>query len=517
MSLRDRLGDPRTLFWIACGAFLCFYGPILDRLPHNLDEGVNLFDARFIAQGQRPYVDFFYHQLPVHLYALAGIATLAPESLYMHRLPSLISVAATGGVLYLIAARLASPAVAVLAAALYYAMPLQPLALLVLPNSPMLFFSTLAVWLILLHDGRRAVWLGAVSLLFAILWKPLAFATAIMIGILVLLDRTQRWKLVPMTVVLAVGGLASLAALHVLTQGAFTELLALQYHRYSRKTGFEIMQQYSTVQVLLRRMGVTSFLGWNIKSHFIAFDQHKALFLFTGAAGAWLVWRGRSELRPGSGRLLALWIAVPLFFSLFVWEPAWDHYHLQYLPALSILTAVVFRTLMDAEGGMRRVTRIVAGIGLVWTLVIGPLLTVGMLQDYARLRRMRADYPVLLSFDPFLNFVSGTEPACGVTDPLAQFSKPFFQDSPRFSRFVRSTDQLIACLEQAPQIRVLISTLQGASLWFIDERFYEWLRRQVPPRALYLGEPSRMALHTLFDEVEHPPPPRPPDAPQVPR
>lgn len=513
MSLRDRLGDPRTLFWIACGTFLLFYGPVLDRLPHNLDEGVNLFDARFIAHGQRPYVDFFYHQLPFHLYGYAGIASVWPESLYMHRLPSLLAVAATGGIVYLIAARLASPAFAVLAAALYYAMPLQPLALLVLPNSPMLLLSTIAVWLILLHERRNMVWLGAVSLLAAILWKPLALATAIMIGILLLLDRTQRWKLVPICVVLGIGGLASLAALHVLSQGAFTELLALQYHRYSRKTGFTIMQQYSTVQVLLRRMDVASFLDWNIQSHLIAFDQHEALFLFTGVAGGWLVWKGRSELRPGSGRLLALWIAVPLFFSLFVWEPAWDHYHLQYLPALSILTAVVFRRLLANDGRWRRLMRGLAGVGLVWTLVIGPLLTVGMLQDYGKLRRLRTDHPVLLSFDPFLNFVSGTQPACGVTDPLAQFSKPFFQDSPRFSRFTRSSDQVIACLEASPDVRVLISTIQGASLWFIDEPLYDWLKRQRPPRALYLDERSRLALHSLFDEVEHPPAPA--DLPRV--
>jgi hypothetical protein len=368
----------------------------------------------------------------------------------------------------------------------------------------MLLFSTTAVLLILLHDSRRAVWAGAVSLLLAVLWKPLALATIVMIGILLLIDRAQRWKLVPVGVVLALGGVASLAALHVLTGGAFTELLALQFHRYFHKTGFEIMQHYSTVHTLLRRMNVDSFLGWNIKSHFIAFDQHRALYIITGLYGGWLVWKGRTELRPGSGRLLALWIVVPLFFSLFVWEPAWDHYHLQYLPALSILTAVVIRRLLATEGPLRPVMRLVAILGLAWALVIGPLLVVGMLQDYGRLRRLRADYPVLLSYDPFLNFVSGTEPACGLTDPLAQFSRPFFQNSERFTRFVRSTDQIIACLEQQPDVRVLISTLQGASLWFIDERFYDWLEKQSPPRALYLDERSRLALHELFAEVEHP-------------
>jgi hypothetical protein len=484
------------LFWISCGAFLLFYGAVLDRLPHNLDEGVNLWDARFIAHGQRPYVDFFYHQLPFHLYALAAVATVAPESLYLHRLPSLLSVAATGGVLYLIAARLASPAVAVLAAALYYAMPLQVVALLVMPNSPMLLFSTVAVWLILFHDRPAAVVAGALSLLVAVLWKPLALSTVVVVGVLLLVDRAQRWKLVPVGLVLAAGGAASLAALHALTQGAFTELLALQYHRYSRKTGFTIMQQYSTVQALLERMHVRSFFAWNVQSHFKAFAEHKALFLLTGVAGGWLVWQGRAELRAGSGRLLALWVVVPLLFSLFVWEPAWDHYHVQYLPALSILTAVLLRYLLTQE----LVVRLVARAGLVWALVVGPLLVLGTLQDYGRLRGLRDVSPVLLSFDPFLNFVSGSEPACGVTDPLAQFSRPFFQESRRFMRFTRSTEQVIACLEQAPGTRVLVSATPPTSLWFVDERLYAWLRRQTPPRALYVDERSRLALHELFAE-----------------
>src|SRR5262245_40949609 len=177
MSLRSRLEEPRTWFAISCGAFLAFYGIVLHRLPHNLDEGVNLFDARFIAMGQRPYDDFFYHQLPLHLYVLSFVSSVAPDSLYLHRLPALLAVAATGGVLYVLTARLTSSAVAALAAAVYYAMPLQHLALLVLPNSPMLFFSTSAILLMLLDDRPARVTLGAVCFLLAVLWKPLALAT----------------------------------------------------------------------------------------------------------------------------------------------------------------------------------------------------------------------------------------------------------------------------------------------------------------------------------------------------
>jgi hypothetical protein len=245
-------------------------------------------------------------------------------------------------------------------------------------------------------------------------------------------------------------------------------------------------------------MHVDSFFSWNVQSHFLAFEGHGALFLITGVAGGWLVWKGRAELRPGSGRLLALWIVVPFLFSLFVWEPAWDHYHLQYLPALSILTAVLCQHLL---AGGRPLMRLVAKAGLVWTLAIGPLLTIGMLQDYGRVRRLRDDFQVLLSYDPLLLFVAGIEPACGVTDPLAQFSRPFFQESPRFMRFVVSSDQVIACLEQAPGTRVLISNMQPTTLWFVDERLYAWLQRQTPPRALYLDERSRLALHATFAET----------------
>jgi 4-amino-4-deoxy-L-arabinose transferase-like glycosyltransferase len=495
MSLRSRLEEPRTWLAISCGAFLVFYGVILHRLPHNLDEGVNLFDARFIAMGQRPYADFFYHQLPLHLYVLSLVSSVAPDSLYLHRLPALLAVAATGGVLYLLTARLASSAVAALAAAVYYAMPLQHLALLVLPNSPMLLFSTSAILLILLDERPARVTLGAVCLLLAVLWKPLALATVVIIGLLLLLDRAQRWKLVPMILVLATGAVASLVALHVLSRGGFTELLALQLHRYSRKTGFEIMQHYTTVAPLMKRLGVRSFLGWNVQSHFLAFQGHSAIVLLTAAAGGWLLWKGRVDARPGTGRLLVLWLVVPLLFSLFVWEPAWDHYHLQYLPALAILTALFFHHVLKAR---RRRGRVAARIGLGWTLLVGPLLTLGTLQDYGQLGWLRVQSPVLLSFDPFLNFVSGAEPACGVTDPLAQFSRPFFQNNARFLPFVRSSDQIIDCLERSPDVHVLVATMQGASLWFIDEKLYRWLTGPGHRRLIYLHEIDRQRLHASF-------------------
>jgi hypothetical protein len=125
-------------------------------------------------------------------------------------------------------------------------------------------------------------------------------------------------------------------------------------------------------------------------------------------------------------------------------------------------------------------------------------MTVGMLQDYGRLRWLREQSPVLLSFDPFLNWVAGTEPACGVTDPLAQFSRPFFQNSARFLPFVRSTDQIIDCLERSPDVHVLVATLQGASLWFIDEQFYGWLRGPGHGRVIYLQEIDRLRLHASF-------------------
>jgi 4-amino-4-deoxy-L-arabinose transferase-like glycosyltransferase len=250
--------------------------------------------------GQRPYADFFYHQLPLHLYVLSLASSVAPHSLYLHRLPALLAVAGTGGVLYLLTARLTSPAVAALTAAVYYAMPLQNLALLVLPNSPMLFFCTCAMLLMLFDDRAGRVTLGAVCLLVAVLWKPLALATVVIIGLLLLRDRSQRWKLVPMTLVLAIGAVASLVVLHVLSRGGFDELLALQLHRYTHKTGFEIMQHYTTVAALLKRIGVRSFLDWNIQSHFRAFEGHRAIVLLTARGGRVAPVEGQSGCPAGN-------------------------------------------------------------------------------------------------------------------------------------------------------------------------------------------------------------------------
>ena len=37
--------------------------------------------------------------------------------------------------------------------------------------------------------------------------------------------------------------------------------------------------------------------------------------------------------------LLTLWWLFPLALSIFVWEPVWDHYFVQYLPPLAVLAS----------------------------------------------------------------------------------------------------------------------------------------------------------------------------------
>lgn len=499
----SRLSDPRVIFWLACGLFIVFYGAVLDRLPHNLDEGVNLFNARFIAMGKRPYVDFFYHQLPLHLFGLSFISSIASESVFLHRLPSLFAVAATGGFLYLLAARLASPSVAALSAALYYSVPLQHLALLVLPNAPMMFFSTCSIYLILFRDRATPLILGAGCLLLAVLLKPLALATAVVIVVLLILDPTQRWKLTPLTLVLTVGGLLSFLGLHLLSQGAFTDLLELQLDRYTRKTGFQMMQRFTTVPLLLDQLGVRSFLAWNLDSHFRAFSGNNVPILASAVGGAWLVWRGVTRLPPRGGALLALWLIVPFLFSLFVWEPAWEHYHLQYLPPLAILAALFLRHLLTGST-KKRAVRLLVPVWLAWALAAGPLTAIGTLRDYGSLTRLAGEAPALLTFDPFLNVVTRTEAACGVTDPLAQFSPAFFRDRVRFFPFVRSSEQIIDCLEQSPEVKILISTLQPASLWFFDEKLYRYVQRQERSRVIYLREGDEAAFRRLFGRPRKP-------------
>ncbi len=501
MRALDRwLGSP-VAFWALFGAFVAFYGAALTSLPYTIDEGVSILYSRWIAEGWVPYRDFFYHQFPTQLYFFSWISRIAPDSLFLYRFPSLLSVAGTGWVVHRVALRLVPPPAATFAAFLYYAAPIQYHGMLAIPNGPALFFSSLAVYGVLFHDDRKSVLLGSASLVLAVLVKPLALATILVIGLSLLFDRAQRRKLLPFAAVVGAGGLASFAFLHWLSDGYFTGLLTLLMHPDFSRAIFEAWSSFSLARDVFEQEQIRSFLAWNLHMHRGSLsDPATFAVAAAGAAGAVLV-AARPSLLPRERKLLlALWFSVPFLFALFVWKPSFSSYHRQYLPAISILGGLFLWTWWSA--GVRRRRAVFAG-SLLTAVLCAATVLVGLL-DYGPLRALDLRGERVFTMDPFVNFLTGSEPACGLTDPMARV--PMSHASPELLERIHersvleivTPEMMIACLEAEPDTRILISTLRIFPLFFLSDALYAYIERQDESRMIWATENDRAALELLF-------------------
>jgi len=80
--------------------FIAIALPVLATLPQDFDEGWFMLDARSIARGERPFVDFPHHELPLHLYLLAAVGKAFGPTIFGYRMLSLLSLAASGVALF---------------------------------------------------------------------------------------------------------------------------------------------------------------------------------------------------------------------------------------------------------------------------------------------------------------------------------------------------------------------------------------------------------------------------------
>jgi 4-amino-4-deoxy-L-arabinose transferase-like glycosyltransferase len=443
------------------------------RLFYNYDEGVYIQQARLVMQGEQPYVDFFHHQTPLYVYTLAAFAAPAADSLLAHRLLSILATATTGFFVYRIAARLLPAHFALVALALFFTAPLQYHGLLALPNALMLTFSTAAVYLVGFCQQRSAVTWGAVLLVVSVLYKPLSIATGVALVLALLLSARERWKLRRFAASGLVAGLAAWGLLHAVSGGLFTELIGLQIFRYADKSGFEIMSSYDAFHLMrLEPSGITSALGFNLDEHrrtLLRFRSTSttAWLVTLAAAGQILVWWRAGPTWRGRRMLVTLWWLVPMAFTIFVWEPSWDHYLIQYLPPLVVLATWLLYASWSVLRG-RRAARITVVGAVAAFVVFGPLKMSQLFFDYARMPYAPGE--TWLTFDPFLNFISRTEPACGLIDPFNVYGERSLTaggDSGAFSKFRLEREDLLRCLAEQPKVKVGIG-YWGA--WFVDER-----------------------------------------------
>ena len=467
---------------------------MLPSLEYGFDEGVYIQQARLVLAGQLPYRDFFYHQPPLYPFTLAASAGLAPDSLFLYRLPSLLAVALCGLLVHRIALQLMSGTGAVLAALLFYTAPLQYFDLLAMPNALMLVSATAALYLVWFTERRSAVALGALLFAVSMLYKPISIATALAAGVALAWHRERRRSLAWATAVGAVGLGLAWALLDRLSEGAFTDLLALQGLRHAEGSGFELVKQFPDIGGTIEQLGIGSAIEWNFRQHariFLSISGPNPLFPLTAlaTAGQILLLSPFGRRWQGQRVMLTLWWTVPLLFSIFVWEPTWQFYFVQYLPPFAILASLFLCWLWQVPSG-RKIARVAVVAAVLCVSVSGVWHVVVRRNDYALVPRPQTAGESWLLFDPFLNFISGTQPGCGLIDPFNVYgerSLTAIGSAATRSRFHVDRDALIACIASDPEIRIGLGYWAS---WFVDEPLRKLLdglpaERFVPMRLHY--------------------------------
>jgi len=474
----------------------------ISRFVYNLDEGVNVALATRLLHGEIPLQDFFYHQPPLYLYVLREWLRWGQDPIFAARLGSIAATAATGMLIYLTARRFTGRYGSVLALCVFYLCPLQFFNLAAMPNAWMLLSAVLGAFLVLFDGRTLAVVAGAVALVVAMALKPLALSTSLAVGALIL--TVPEWRDRRRVFVLAAAGASALAwlGLELLTHGRFSDLMALQWQARSDTFWQRLIDSYPILLEVAEQRGATGLLSWNLSEHSRAFLVGSV----AGTSGPLLVGAalGAVALFKRARRVmvvLLVWLAFELFFNVLVWGPVWEHYFVLYIPALALLCAGMGEEIERRLPGPP-VGRVAAAIGVA--VVLGYLCHLPTREAAASpaLRVRYADVGVglgpegsaLLTFDPFLNVISGTNAACGVEDPLNVFGEAgilaMVEDNP-LTRFRVSAEDVVACLREDESIRVVLGPW---SAWFVQGELKRHVERLPESRVVRLEQVLRSVL-----------------------
>lgn len=466
----------------------------LSVLDFNFDEGMYIYHSRLIKEGKIPCKDFFSHQPPLYPIILSIFTSYFPNSLFMHRFLSLLSTAITGILVFLISRRFVSDKIAVFSTVLFYFAPLQHYSKLALPYGPMILFSTLAFYLLLIENRARYTLLSSICMVIAILLKPIAISTFFSFALILFLLKKYRGKLKPFLLTFVVAMLFIFLLMNIWTEGNILKLIEAQTVRSINFSGFEFAKGIRSFNNLLYENNIHSAIEWNLYSHkhtflytpFKNINFYLLLVALVGVPAMLFKFHRRRDLEMLP---LLAWIIIPFLFSIFIWAPSWEHYYIQYLPVLSIMAAFSAQQL-NYKFKNRRVYILLFTMLLVYAF-FGALNSNTNWDFYDRVGKLNVYHnDKLLTLNPLINFLTHTGPVCGITDPLNQyapFGKVFIGDNNDFSSKLIGDDQIISCIESEPNIKIVIEE------WFVllsSRRLWEYIRKLDQKRLLYLYSPN---------------------------
>ena len=475
--------------------FVVLVWPLLAYIPPDYDEAWLMLDARWIARGARPFADFAHHEMPLQLYLLAAFGKLGGETVFGYRMLSLVSVAASGLLVFLSVRAFAGALAAVVAQAVFLFSPLQSRALTAVPESPMVAVTLLAVWLLFVRRGRWSAYASAAAFVAALALKPTCLAMVAAAALA--LACGGEWRRLRDFVV---GGLAA-AALTLawavwISDGVFTEVLFYQLSRIGTRrvgmwtvdSGFTDMRRLAHIETP-RQLAAAAFGDF-----FAVRVTWVPVALFVAALAAMPIWiAGWRRPRPALAAFAVLWPASWLLMDFFALDFMSPRYFLPY-PAFAAFLLAGWVWLAER----RAPTRVVAGAAALAVLVLAiafrPALSANVdLWYWGRLEWVAHEAPHVVSFSPMLFAATGTEPGCELTNPALtweQFGEPFLV-TPGTRRFQYPEARLLECLRAHPDVPIVV-----------DWAFYFFTRRGSPVRRYLEHEGSGQRLFFSPEAVD---------------
>ncbi len=376
------------------------------------------------------------------------------------------------------------------------------------PNALTGLLTAAGVFAVILRPGLGWTLLGGLCLTAAVLVKPLAVPVVLALLLTLIIVRAERRKLPALVASGLASGLAAWFFLHVATGGGFTEMLRLQAQRYSGRSGFELMAHYADFRDAMTARGVSTPTGWNWSEHSRAFLSggftNGNFWLVLAAIASPFLWKRYPHLPRPLLAALVLWLLAAVWFSLFVWEPIRDYYFVLYLPPLALAAGI---SLKASLGARRWWARAMAFLLLVGCTVLGHTqrFTDPLWYRQARAVGKQARGHELFTFNPLIDVVAGTPPACGLIDPLNVYGEHAIAgldpDSP-MKRFQITAEDLVRCL--GDETRVVIDDY---AFWFLEPPVLAYLKR-TPHRLIFFGPAARRRFERMGEDVIVPPPSR---------
>lgn len=443
--------------------FVAIAWPLLATLPWEYDEGTFMLGARFVARGQRPFVDFAVHQPPLHLHLLALAGDVFGQTVFGYRMLSVASVALSGPLLFLLIRPFAGPVAALVAEAVFLFSPSQLHALSAVAEPPMLFFTVLATVLLFLRTGPWTACASACAFVLALLVKPTCLVMVVAAAASIAWARQWR-RLGWFAAAGVVTGGIGLWWMLVSSDGIFADIVRYTSQRVGARSG-GLWSIDSGFPELLRLLGIETRAQWTwfcFKNYWYFPEHALPLLLFGISLLGVPVWVRRwARARPDVAAFAVLWPASYLITNFLGLDYVSAKYFVPFLPFSAFLLAGLVAAAVERLPAAPT-TAPIAGAVACAALALWFARALSLQPDpwyYGRSDWIAREHPRLISFTPMLFAATGTEAGCDFYNPAdtyGDFGEKVLGGAARTRRYRVSDEQLIACLRADPDARIVV-------------------------------------------------------------